>query len=184
MKIHIKYNIEKTCRAILREQLDKLSLKYTILSAGCIQFNEIVPQHIYDELTTTLNRYNIEIIDNNRALLTQKTKEIINGVLRLSKSPLVKMSVLLEEKLAMSYRNIAKAFTEVSHISIEEYIIMQKIEKVKSMLANEPLTLTEIAHRLQYSSVAHLSNQFKKTTGLCPSDFQNVIRYKRNYSIQ
>jgi AraC-like DNA-binding protein len=184
MKIYIKYNIEKTCRVILREQLDKLGLEYTILNAGCIQFSEIVPQDIYTELTTTLNRYDIQIVDNNKALLTQKTKEVINGVLRLSKTPLVKMSVLLEQNLGMSYRNIAKAFTEVSHMSIEEYIIMQKIEKVKNMLVNEKLTLTEVAHRLQYSSVGHLSNQFKKTTGLSPKDFQNVMRYKRNYSIQ
>lgn len=179
MKVYLKCNVEKICRIILEEQLDSLGLKYRVISSGCVEFEEVVPPSIYQKLIECLAKYNISIIDNNKTLLVQKTKSIIADILRQNKLPLIKMSSYLEQELNMNYRAIAKAFVDTCHIPIEEFIILNKIEKAKELLLNEMLSLTEVAHQLHYSSVAHLSNQFKRSTGFCPKDFQNVIRYKR-----
>ncbi len=180
MKVYLKCNVEKMCRMILEEQLSSLGIKYKIISSGCIEFENIVPINLYTQLYERLDKYNISIIDNNKALLVQKTKNVIGDLLQHNRMPLIKMSSYLEQELNTNYRAIAKAFVEMCHIPIEEYIILSKIEKAKNLLINEMLSLTEVAHRLHYSSVAHLSNQFKRNTGFCPKDFQNVIRYKRS----
>jgi AraC-like DNA-binding protein len=94
--------------------------------------------------------------------------------------PSEKISLYLAEKLNHSYGYLANAFSEVTYSSIENFIIMQKIERAKQLMINGDLTLTEISYKLNYSSVAHLSNQFKKTTGLTPSAFQRIIVKRRN----
>lgn len=179
MKVYVKCNIEDTCRAILGEQLDRFGIRYTLIGSGCVQFEEVISMHTYQEFITALQRYNIHILDNNKTLLVEKIKAVVIALYRLNKLPLIKMSSYLEEKLGTSYRTLAKSFVEVCHMSIEEYIIRYKIERAKEMLVNEFLTLTEIAHTLHYSSVAHLSNQFKKVTGFCPKEFQGLMQYKR-----
>jgi len=181
MNLFVKYNLETTCRTILQEQLDKFSFEYTITGMGCVKFNDRIPMDQYQKLTAELNRYGIEIIDNQKAILVQKIKETILSMLQYSDSmPLMKISSYLSEKLGESYRTLSQVFSEVCHLSIESFIIIHKIELVKQLMVSENLSLTEISYRLHYSSVAHLSNQFKKITGLTPTTFNKIVRTKRN----
>lgn len=181
MNLFVKYNLETTCRMILQEQLDKFNLDYTITSMGCVKFHNNIPIEQYQKLTNELNKYGINIIDNQKAVLVQKIKEAILSMLQYSDTmPVMKISSYLSEKLGESYRALSQVFTEVCHISIESFIIIHKIEMVKQLMVSENLSLTEISYRLHYSSVAHLSNQFKKITGLTPTTFQKIVRHKRS----
>ena len=168
-----------TCRAILKEQLDKFNFKYTLEGTGAVHFHAIVPMHQYTLLQEQLHKYGIEIVDNQKAILVQKIKAAIFLMLRENDMPLIKISRYLSEKLNENYRTLSTVFTEVCHISIEGFIILQKIEMVKLLLINENLSLTEISFRMNYSSVGHLSNQFKKITGFNPTVFQKVLQNKR-----
>lgn len=180
MNLFIKYNLETTCRVILQEQLDKFNLDYNINGMGCVQFKKAIPMEQYRMLTSSLKRYGIEIIDNQKAILVQKVKEAVITMLEYHDNlPLLKISTYLSERLGESYRTLSQVFSEVCHISIESFIIIRKIERVKEMLLTENLSLTEISYRLHYSSVAHLSNQFKKITGLTPTAFQKIVWHKR-----
>lgn len=183
MNLYLKYNFDKTCRAILEEQLDKFNFKYTIASTGTVQFHDNVPMDEYVKLQKQLSRYGIEIIDNQKAILVQKIKAAIRRMLEDNDLPLVKMSTYLSESLGENYRALSNVFSESCHISIESFIILQKIEIVKKLLVREGLSLTEISYRMSYSSVAHLSNQFKKITGFTPTVFQKVFHNKRTLSI-
>jgi len=181
MNLFVKYNIETTCRAILQEQLDKFGFDYTITSMGCVKFHNSIPMEKYQILTKELNRYGISIIDNQKAILVQRIKETILAMLHYSDNmPVVKISSYLSEKLGESYRTLSQIFSETCHISIESFIIIHKIELVKQLMVSDNLSLTEISYRLHYSSVAHLSNQFKKITGLTPTTFQKIVKHKRS----
>ena len=128
-----------------------------------------------------LIKYGIEIIDDQKNALIQKTKDIIvEMIYREENLPLEKISSYIAKRVSYSYGYLATLFSEMTYSSIENFIILQKIERAKQMILVEGLTLTEIAARLNYSSVAHLSSQFKKTTGLTPSAFQAIIKKRRN----
>lgn len=182
MNLYVKYNFETICRMLLREQLDKLGLDYTITGMGKVNLKRTIPMEKYQKLTATLNTYGIEVIDNQKAIMAQRIKEAIICMLHKdSAAPLVKVSAYLSDKLGESYRTLSQVFSEVCHISIESFIIIHKIEIVKQLLLTENISLTEIAYRLHYSSVAHLSNQFKKITGLTPTTFQKIALHRRSF---
>ncbi len=179
MNLHVKYNIEKACRIILQEQLDKFNYPYIITDVGSIQFLREVSLPDYVELYEILVKYGIEIIDDKKQLLAQKVKFAIATMLDNPEMPHIKLSVYLADQLNESYRTIAKTFSEVCFMSVEGYLILARIEKVKQLLLDEELSLTEISFRLKYSSVAHLSNQFKKNTGFTPSEFQKIALQRK-----
>ncbi|MEL1244987.1 helix-turn-helix domain-containing protein [Flavobacterium sp. DGU11] len=183
MILYLKYNFDKTCRVILQEQLDRFGFKYTIVGTGAVNFEDNIPMEQYVLLQKQLNHYGIEIVDNQKAILVQKIKAAILSMLEEGNMPLIKISSFLSEKLNENYRTLSNVFTEVCHISIESFIIIQKIERVKQLLITENLSLTEISFRMNYSSVAHLSNQFKKITGFTPTVFQKVLHNKRIQTI-
>lgn len=180
MNLYLKYNFEKTCRAILQEQLNKFNFKHVISDSGCVHFLGPVPTSEYIRFHEELARYGIEVVDNRKAILVQKIKKLIISMLDNYDMPLVKISTYLSEELKESYRTIAQIFSDVCHVSIENFIIIHKIEKVKQLMTVENLSITEISYKLNYSSVAHLSNQFKKNTGFTPTTFQKLAAYKRN----
>ena len=183
MNLFVKYNLDTTCRVILQEQLDKFSSNYTIASTGSVKFHSPLSMEKYRELGAQLSKYGIEIIDNQKAILVQKIKDCILSMLLYNDSmPLVKISSYLSEKLGENYRTLSHVFSDVCHISIESFVIIHKIELVKNLLVSENMSLTEISYKLHYSSVAHLSNQFKKITGLTPTSFQKIVQQKRELS--
>lgn len=180
MNILIKYDISFTCKAILQEQLEKLAVDFTIIGLNEIEFKKNLSTQKTALLTTLLQNYGIEVIENQKLALVQKIKDtIVDMVWNDDILPNVVTSAYLADALNHSYGYLSNLFSEVTYSTIENYIIFQKIERVKQMTISENYTLTEISYQLNYSSVAHLSNQFKKTTGLTPSAFQRIVKKKR-----
>ncbi len=180
MKIQVKYDIHISCKLILQEQLDKLEVPYTISGLGEIEINETISSEKYKELEANLNKYAIEVIDDPKNIFTQKVKDTIVEMVYMDEpNSSLKTSVYLAEKLNKSYNYISSVFSEVTFTSIQNYIILQKIERAKQEIIDGKETLTEIAWNLKFSSVAHLSNEFKRITGLTPTAFQRIIK-KRN----
>lgn len=182
MKMFVKFDFSTLCKKVLEEKLDELGLKFRTVAFGEVEFLEKITPEKLDELTTNLNEYGIEIIENQKTALVQKIKDTIIEMVFSELDINVKASVYLAEKLNHSYGYLSNLFSEVTYTSIENFIIMQKIEHAKQLILNNNLTLTEIAYRLNYSSVAHLSTQFKNTTGITPSQFQKIIKKRREFA--
>lgn len=167
-------------RIILQEQLDKLQLPYTITGLGEIEIIETVSAAKFKELETNLNKYAIEIIDNPKNVFTEKIKDAIIEIVYMEEAlATIKTSAYLAKKLNKSYSYIAGIFSEVTFTSIQNYIILQKIERAKQEIIEGKDTITEIAWKLNFSSAAHLSNEFKKITGLSPRTFQRIIKKRK-----
>lgn len=179
MKIFVKFDYSALCRKILEEQLATFKLRYRMLNFGEIEFLDPISKELKKDLSEKLAAYGIEIIENQKTALVQKIKDVILDMIHSDEPVNVKASVYLSEKLGHSYGYISNVFSEVTHSSIENFIILQKIEFAKQLLLIEQLSLTEIANRLNYSSVAHLSAQFKNTTGITPSMFQKIMAKRR-----
>lgn len=180
VKLHIKYDINKAASVILQEKLEELGISFQVTGLGEVQLNGSITPEKYKELESAIKKYGIEIIDNPKNAIVQKIKEvIIDLVYSESKLPDSKISAYIADKMNLSYSYLAKIFAEVTFTSIENFMILQRIERVKKLIIEEKLTCTEVAWKMNYSSVAHLSNQFKKTTGLSPTMFQRIIE-KRN----
>lgn len=181
MNLYLKYDTYLACRKILQEQFEKLQLSYTLKSYWEVEVKESLAHKKLNELSSSLNNYGIEIVGSHKSILVQKIKDaIIEMVYMEEKQPASKISSYLAEKLNHSYGYISNVFSEVTYTSIENFIILQKIERAKELLIANDLTITEIAWKLNYSSVAHLSNQFKNVTGLTPSMFQRIINKRHN----
>jgi AraC-like DNA-binding protein len=150
-----------------------------MLSFGEVEILEKTDNQKFNEFTEELKEYGIEIIENQKTILIQKMKDTINEMIHSPELVNVKSSVYLAEKLSHSYGYLSNLFSDVTYTSIENYIIMQKIEYAKQLIVSGQLSLTEIAFKLNYSSVAHLSTQFKNVTGITPSAFQRIIAKRR-----
>jgi len=180
MKLNIKYDINICCKTILQEQLDKLELAYIINGLGEIELKQTIGDEKYKTLEAALNKYGIEIIKNPKQVLTQKIKNAIVEMVFLKETLHTKKnSAFLADRLNKSYNYLADVFSEVTLTSIQSYIILQRIERTKQEIIEGELTLTEIAWKLKYSSAAHLSNEFKKITGLSPTSFQQILESRK-----
>jgi len=180
MKLHIKYDISLCCKIVLQEQCAKLELPYTINGFGEIEIKGIISDATYKELEQNLIKYGIEIIDNPKNIFTQKIKDAIVEMVYLEEvCNNVNISENLSKKLYKSYGYISKVFSEVTYTSISNFIILQKIERAKQMIIEGKHSLTEISYALGYSSVAHLSHQFKDVIGLTPTAYQRIIEKKK-----
>ncbi|MEN9906999.1 MAG: hypothetical protein RLZZ540_140 [Bacteroidota bacterium] len=179
MKLFLKTDSLFLAKKILEEKLDAFNIKYSLINTNEILFLENIDAAIYQKITSVLNEYGFEIIENQKNIIVQKIKETIIEMVFNDEVPSVKSSVYLSEKLELSYGYLSNIFSEVTYTSIENFIIIQKIEYVKKLITHHDLTLTEIAFKLNYSSVAHLSSQFKNITGITPSAFLRILK-KRN----
>ncbi len=184
MKIFVKFDFAKACNKVIQEKLTELNINYKILSFGEVEFLEQVPLDVLESLDKSLKEYGIEIIENQKVILVQKIKDtIINMVFNDEATINVKSSAYLSDKLGYSYGYLSNLFSEVTYTSIENFIILQKIEYTKTLIARTELTLTEIAFKLNYSSVSHLSRQFKNTVGITPTAFQRIINKRRELTV-
>jgi len=180
MKLFIKFDFNTICTKVLEQQLKHLNLNYTLLNFGEIQFSETLNKQKLEELSSQLGLYGIEIVENQKSILVEKIKDTIRDmVFNEATTVNVKSSVYLAETLEHSYGYLSNLFSEVTYTSIEHYTILQRIEYAKALILKGELSLTEIAFKLDYSSVAHLSGQFKKTTGITPSAFQRIITKRK-----
>lgn len=180
MKAYFKFDIPVLTNQLISELLQSFEIKFRIMSFGEIEFLEKISDEKMEQVTSVLNKYGIEVIENQKTILIQKIKDaIIEMVFDENTMINVKSSVYLAEKLGHSYGYLSNLFSEVTYTSIENFSIIQKIEYTKQLIVNSQLSLTEIAFKLNYSSVAHLSTQFKNTTGITPSAFQRIIKKRR-----
>lgn len=179
MKIFTKFDYNTVCKKVLDEKLQKLGVKYRIVAFGEVEFLEKIPTDKMKELRADLEDYGITIIENQKTVLIEKIKEAIIEMVHSEEPINVKASVYLTDKLHHSYGYLSNLFSEVTFSSIENFIMMQKIEYAKNLIIKDNLTLTEVAYKLNYSSVAHLSTQFKNITGITPSQFQRIITKRR-----
>jgi YesN/AraC family two-component response regulator len=161
------------CKMVVKQQLKKLSLHYTTVELGEVEIMEELTNAQLQGFKITLLKYGLELLDDRKGILIEKIKKVIVELVHYTDEPSkINFSDYLSEKLNHDYTYLANLFSEVVGINIEHYIIMHKIEKVKELLVYDELSLTEISYKMHYSSVAHLSNQFKKITGLTPSHFK------------
>lgn len=178
----IKNMVSMRCKLVVKSVLQRLGMNFSHLELGKVEITGHLPQITRDGLKAELLQYGLELLDDERAILVERIKNVIVEMIHYSDElPTVKFSVYLREKFdnAFSYTYLSNLFTEVQGTTIKHYIIIHKIERAKEMLVyNNELTLSEIAWQLHYSSVAHLSNQFRKVTGLTPSHFKNM-KHKR-----
>lgn len=175
MILYIKYMVSLRCKILVKEELTKLGLHYVIVDLGTVEILEDMVQEQYDELKKNLLRSGLELLDDKKGILIEKIKAVIIEMVHYADElPVTNFSDFLSEKLGYDYTYLSNTFSEVKGMNIQQFIILHKIEKVKEMLLYEDVNLTEIAYRLHYSSVSHLSNQFKKITGLTPSYFKKL----------
>lgn len=167
------------CKMVVKTELEKLGLHYIIVELGETEIMEEISVLQLKNLDKLLRKAGLELMDDNKTILVERIKTTIIELIHYNEKQLkVNLSDHLSEKLHHNYTYLSNLFTEVKGTTIEKYYISHKIERVKELLIYEELNLTEIAYKMHYSSVAHLSNQFKKMTGLTPSHFKN-LRHKR-----
>lgn len=172
------------CKMVVREELMKLGLKYVLLELGSVEVLEDITQQQLEQLKINLLKSGLELLDNKKSILIEKIKNVITEMIHYSDElPKVNYSDYISEKLGYDYTYLANTFSEVKGITIQHFIIIHKIERVKELLIYDELSLTEISYRMQYSSVAHLSNQFRKITGLTPS-FYKQLKNKRKANLE
>jgi len=169
------------CKMVVKAELANLGLHYTTVDLGEVEITGDISANQIDQLKTALLKSGLELMDDKKSVLIQKIKNIIVELVHYSEEPLVvKFSEYLSEKLNYDYTYLANLFSEVQGTTIEKFLIAHKIERVKELLVYNELNLTEIAYLMHYSSVAHLSNQFKKITGLTPSHFKQLRDKRRS----
>lgn len=175
MFIYIKYMVSLRCKMIVKQELEKLDLHYLNVDLGTIEIKENITDSQTEQLRKNLKVYGLELLDDRRNIIIEKVKAVIIEMVHYSDElPQMNYSDYISEKLGYDYTYLANTFSEVKGTTIQQYIIINKIERVKELLMYGELNLTEISYKLNYSSVAHLSNQFKKVTGLTPTHFKNM----------
>ena len=166
---------------VVRSQLENLGLHFTRIELGEAEVMENITSKQLDQLKAGLKKAGLELMDDKKSILVEKIKTTIIELVHYSEEQIkVNLSDYLSEKLNYNYTYLANLFSEVKGTSIEKFYLSHKIEKVKELLVYDELNLSEIAWKLHYSSVAHLSNQFKKMTGLTPTHFKNLKHKKRS----
>lgn len=180
MTLFVKYDLDLLCKTLLKEQLDAQDISYSLGSLGEIHIEGKLSPEKQENLTAALKKYGIYILSKQKVSLIDRIKNAIDDYLRNEDFRTEKLSTYLSNKLHYSYAHLSTVFSENTYMSVENYTILKKIDLAKELICNTNLTLTEIAFRLDYSSVAHLSRQFKKTTGLTPSVFQSIMNKKKN----
>jgi len=168
------------CKLVVKAELEKLGLHYTYVELGEAEIKEDIPPEMWNELNVALKKSGIELMDDKKSILIEKIKNIIVELVHYSEEPLAtNFSDYLSRKMNHDYTYLANLFSETQGITIEHFLIAHKVERIKELLVYDELNITEIARKMHYSSVAHLSNQFKKMTGLTPSFFKKIKENKR-----
>ena len=181
-KLYIKNMVCLRCIMLVKAVLQNLGLIYSTVELGVAEIIGKLSDAKRKQLTSDLLYYGFELLEDKKIIIVEKIKNVIVEMIHYrDEMPVVNISFYIHKKLngVFSYPHLSHLFTEVTGINIEHYIILQRIERVKEMIVyNDELTLSEIAWKLQYSSIAHLCNQFKQITGFTPSQFKG-LKHKR-----
>lgn len=169
---------------LVKSELDKLGLHYKVVDLGEVEIEENITPEQTVQLRTALLKSGLDLMDDKKSVLIEKIKNVIVEMVHYEDEfPRIKNSEYIGKKLNHNYTYLANLFSEATGTTIEHYIIIHKIERAKELIMYDELKLTEIAWKLNYSSVAHLSNQFKKITGLTPTFFKH-LKTKRLTSLE
>ena len=173
--------VSARCKMVVKEELKKLGIHFIVVDLGEVEIMESISLEQRELLKIGLMEAGLELMDDKRALLIETIKNAIIEMVHYTDEPLkINFSDYLSEKLKHDYTYLANLFSEVQGTTIEHYIINHKIERIKELIIYDELNITEIAWKMNYSSVAHLSNQFKKVTGLSPSHFKQMKDKRRS----
>jgi AraC-like DNA-binding protein len=184
MKIYIKYMVSLRCKLMVKSEFEKLNIPYRFIELGFVEMYDKIEPELYEKLKINLLQSGLEILEDQKSILIERVKNMIIELVHYSDElPQVNLSDYLSEKLGLDYTYLANTFSEVKGITIQQFMIMHKIERVKELLLYDELNLTEISYKLNYSSVAHLSGQFKKITGLTPT-FYKQLQQKRKQNLE
>lgn len=180
MKLYIQNMVCIRCQMVVKAELEKLGLLYVYVKIGEADIvGDVKPEQL-EQLKLDLKKAGLVLMDNKKSVLVEKIKSAIIELVHYTEDQIkVNLSDYLSEKLNYDYTYLSNLFSEVKGITIEKFYLTHKIERVKELIVYDELNLSEIAWKLHYSSVAHLSNQFKKYTGLTPSHFKNLKNKRR-----
>lgn len=172
--------VSTRCKMVVKEVLRKHGYHFIFVDMGIVEVMEDLTTEQREQIRVDLQQSGLELMDSKKAVLIEKIKNVIIEMVHYTDTlPKTNFSDYLSEKLNYDYTYLANIFTEVQGITIEKFIISHKIERVKELIIYDELNLTEIAWNMHYSSVAHLSNQFKKITGLTPTHFKKLKNRRR-----
>ena len=181
MKLYIKNMVCIRCKLVVKDIVSKLELTLIKVDLGEIEIKEFINNEQLEQMRDNLLQFGLELMDDKKSMLIQKIKNVVVELVHYSDEPLlVNFSEYLSKKLQHDYTYLANLFSEVQGTTIEKFLIAHKIERVKELLIYNELTLSEIAIQMHYSSVAYLSTQFKKVTGLTPSHFKQLKQKRRS----
>ncbi len=176
--------VSNSCKTIVKSEIRKLGLSPVLVELGEVEISEIIVHEQRIQLNRSLRKMGLELLDNKKSMIIESVKNRIIELVHYSDKRLkVKLSIYLSEKLKYDYTYLANLFSEDQGMTIEQFFLKHKIERVKELLVYNEISLTEIADKMQYSSVAHLSNQFKKITGLTPSSYK-LLRINRRKPLE
>lgn len=184
MKIYVKNMACESCKIFVQGALEELDITTVKVGLGEIETRHDVSDNDKKKLNAKMKEAGLELLEKKSGVLIEKIRKVIIDYVYKSDDKFnSKFSALLSEKLNYDYRYLANFFSEVEATTIEQYLIAMKVERIKELILFDELSLTQISYKLNYSSVAHLSNQFKKVTGLTPTHFKK-LKEKRRITIQ
>lgn len=173
--------VSARCKIVVKEELKKLGLHFIVVDLGEIDIMENISLEQREQLKEALLVSGLELMDDKKSVLIEKIKNVIIDMIHYSDEvPKTNYSEYIAEKLQFDYTYLSNIFSEVKGITIQQFIIVHKIERIKELIIYDELNISEIAWKMNYSSVAHLSNQFKKITGLSPSHFKKLKDKRRS----
>ncbi len=172
--------VSTRCKMMVKEALRKLGLHFIVVDLGVVDVMEVLSEGQKESLRVMLSNAGLELMDDKKAMLIEKIKKVIIEMIHYAEElPKTNFSDFISTKLDYDYTYLANLFSEVQGTTIEQYIISHKIERIKELIVYGEMNITEIANNMNYSSVAHLSSQFKKATGLTPSHFKQLKEKRR-----
>jgi len=181
MKVYIKNMVSLRCKMVVKATLDQFNLGFSYVELGEVQLLTPLLPNQRKQLQTVLAQSGLELLDDKNAITVERIKNaIVEMVHYTDVMPSENVSVYLSQRLGIDYHKLSDLFSKTKGMTIEHYVILHKIERVKELIIYDQLSLTEISYLLHYSSVAHLSNQFKKITGLTPTYFKSIKGIKRS----
>jgi AraC-like DNA-binding protein len=181
MKIYIKNMVSNTCKLVVKDALNKLNLHYIFINLGEVEIMENISKNQREELKAYLQKMGLELTNDKKTILIEKVKDTIVEMIHYADDMIkVNFSDYLSEKLNYDYTYLSNLFSEVQGTNIQNFVLLLKVERVKELITYDELTISEIAYKMNYSSVAHLSNQFKKVTGFSPTYFKHLREKRRN----